>query len=197
MVSARKTYSALVVIILLISSLAGTVLYYTRLVSDNNSKIASLISQIADLTNQISILKAQGQANVASSYLVKALGISEIPAQIGLGGIPPYSHLWIVGTVTNKGLDPAYHAGLVVFGYSANGTVEISMTVPFTSISPGEGGWFGTDAKINDWLSSNGDFSPPQLGNLDTGATANVNIHIFHEGEVSNWTVTPVCANSP
>ena len=197
MAGPRKAYSALVIIILLISSLAGTILYYNGLINDNNSKIASLNSQIADLTKQISILKAQGQANVASSYLVTALGISEIPVQIDLGGIPPYSHLWIVGTVTNKGLDPAYHAGLVVFGYSANGTVEISMTVPLTNMSPGGSMWFGTDAQINDWLSNNGDFSPPQLGNLDQGATANVNIHIFHEGEVTNWTVTPVCANSP
>jgi hypothetical protein len=196
MVSAGKAYSFLVVIILLISALAGTAIYYNGIVNDSNSKIASMNSQIADLNSQIAILKAQGQTNVASPYLITSLGITEIPAEIGLGGIPPYSHLWIKGTVTNRGLDPAYHAGLVVFGYAANGTVEINMTVPLTNVPSGSV-WYGADAQISDWLSSNNEFYPLQFDNLDRGATADVNLHIFHEGSVSNWTVTPVSVDSP
>ena len=36
-----------------------------------------------------------------------------------------------------------------------------------------------------------------QLGNLASKGTTTVEIAIYHEGDVSNWTVTPVWTNTP
>ena len=36
-----------------------------------------------------------------------------------------------------------------------------------------------------------------QLGSLDVGQTANFEIAIYHEGNVTNWTITPVWTNTP
>ena len=190
--------AAVLIAVLFVSAIVGTIFYYNGVVSDNGSKIASLNTRITNLNAQISIL--EGHANIASSYLVTSLGIAEIPAQVGLGGLQSYNHLWISGIVTNRGLSPAYHVGFV-FAYAANGKLEVNITVPLNPLNniPPSGGheWVGTDAKINAWLVDNGDSSSLQLGNLDHGATAEVDIQIFHKDTVSSWTITPVCTNSP
>ena len=67
------------------------------------------------------------------------------------------------------------------------GTLEINMTVPLG------GGMFGTDAavEVGHYIDS------LQLGPLYSGQTDTIAIAIYHEGTVSNWTVTPVWTNSP
>ena len=66
------------------------------------------------------------------------------------------------------------------------------MTVPLN------GGTFGTNAEINSYLEkNNGGVSSLQLGLLYSGQTATIDLNIFHEGYVTNWTVTPVWTNSP
>jgi hypothetical protein len=64
------------------------------------------------------------------------------------------------------------------------------MTVPL------EGGIFGTDNATNAFvLKTYG--NSPTLGVLDGEQTAYIGISIFHEGTVTNWTVTPVWTNYP
>jgi hypothetical protein len=133
------------------------------------------------------------------AYLVTGLGVAEIPAAVGLGGLPPYANLFIEGSVNNTGEGTAFDAGLHVVAYAANGKLEVDMTVPLnpSQPSPVSFGWYVTDTGINAWLKSNGDYSSLQPGSLASGATVDIDTHIFHEGTVTKWTVTPVWTNSP
>ncbi len=182
----KKIISAVALVTILFATVfTGTFVYY-------NSQIANLKMKISSLQAQI--------AEKSSINLVTALGVTEIAAEYGLGGIPPYNHLWIDGTVTNQGGGFVYYTGLHVLAYAANGTLEINMTVPINPLnenSQTNTGWYGTDERIYAYLSSYGDYSSYQRGNLRSGETSDVNIHIFHEGIVSNWTITPVWTNSP
>jgi hypothetical protein len=87
------------------------------------------------------------------------------------------------------GNSTAYNAGLKVEAYSGSGVLEINMTVPFVS-----GYNFGTDSSITSKLSQLG---PAQLGNLTSGQAVMIDSDIYHEGVVTNWTVTPAWTNSP
>ena len=102
----------------------------------------------------------------------------------------PYNWLYIYGTVTNAGGKTAFNAGLHVVAFSNNGTLKINMTVPLTN-----GAEYGTDAATQADASSFGQYSV-QLRNLNSGETATININIFHEGLISNWTIIPVWTNS-
>lgn len=84
----------------------------------------------------------------------------------------------------------AYNAGLKVIAYATSGHIAINMTVPFVN-----GYNYGTN---NATISSVGyDIGPTQLGNLTVGQYAIINLDIYHEGVLVNWTVTPVWTNSP
>lgn len=85
----------------------------------------------------------------------------------------------------------AYNAGLKVIAYAANGILEINMTVPLD-------GAFATDNTIaNSAKSYFSAFYPLRFGNAYVNGNTAVNIDIYHEGVVSNWTVTPVWTNPP
>jgi hypothetical protein len=185
--------SALIVAVLFVSAIAGTIIYCNGVIKDGNSKIASLNGQIADLSSQI--------LNLTSANLVTALGVTEVPYDSPNNFPSPllYNHLFITGSVTNTGEGTAYNAGLHVVAYEANGKVEVNMTVPLdgpenvtgneiTILAP----VFGTNAATqiygNDSL---------QLGELYSGQTASISLGIFHEGTVTNWTITPVWTTAP
>ena len=188
----------------------GTIFYCNGVVNDRNSKIASLNTQItsqdneianqnseiANLTSQISSLErySANQTYLTSANLVVAVAITEVPANVLWASTPfypPYSHLHITGSANNTGEGTAYNAGLHVVAYAADGTLEINMTVPLN------GGPFGTDNAINAYLKSINIYSSPVLGVLYSGQTVTIGVDIFHEGTVTNWTVTPVWTNSP
>ena len=101
---------------------------------------------------------------------------------------PPYNHLYIEGSVTNTGESTAYNAGLHVVAYNSTGTLEINMTVPLTSSGP----WYGAEFGV----SSDFGISSLKLTTLDSGQNMYIEINIFHEGTVTNWTITPVWTNS-
>jgi hypothetical protein len=192
--------SILVEAILFVSVFAATIFYYNGVLTIRNSKIASLNSQIANLNSEITNTNSQisnfkGQlTNLTTAYLATALGATEISTHSVYTTTPlPYKHLYITGSVTNKGEGTAYNAGLHVVGYdvNGNGTLDIDMIVPLGD------GTFGTDSGTAAWVSSNYGSSPTQLGILHSGETATISIAIFHEGTVSNWTLTPVWTNSP
>ena len=180
--------SALIVAVLFVSAIAVTIIYGDRVIKDGNSKIATINGQIANLNSQI--------LNLTSANLVTALGVTEVPYNSPNNYPTPllYNHLYISGSVTNTGEGNAYNAGLHVVAYEVNGKVEVNMTVPLdgpenvtgneiTILAP----VFGTDAATqiygNDSL---------QLGNLYSGQTVPISLGIFHEGTVTNWTITPV-----
>ncbi len=196
---------SVLIAVLFVSSIAGTIFYYRNVVNDKNSKIASLNSQIANqnneiakLTSQISNLTAE-VTNLTSANLVTALGISEVPYDAPNNmGVILFSRLYISGSVTNTGEGTALNAGLHVVAYQTGGgpsfqfdLVEINMTVPLAN-----GASFGTDNATDAFVSNWTGLSSLQLGDLGSGQTATISINIYHEGVVSNWTVTPVWTNS-
>ena len=207
----NKATAALIVAILFVSALAGTIIYYNNILNDKNSKIALLKTQIANLNNetanqnnrianltsQISNLASQvanltGQATKLTpqtANLVTALNVFDGPASTVK--FLPFNCLYTSGSVTNTGKGTAYNAGLQVIAYTSSGILLINMTVPLGNH------WYGTDSTTDVYVSSTGGNGSLQLGSLDNGQTANVILNIFHEGSVSNWTVTPVWTNTP
>ena len=202
-----KAIPVLVVAILFVSAIAGTAFYYNGIVDGGNSKIAlmrsniaNLINEITDLNNEIinqsseianlnsQISNLNGQVTkLTSPNLVTALGINEILSNSSSGGtLAPYNHLEISGTVTNVGESTAFNAGLHIVAYDANGELEINMTVPLDN-----GGSFGTDAATEAYGTSS-----LQLGNSASWQVSTISIAIYHEGTVTNWTLTPVWTNS-
>jgi uncharacterized protein YxeA len=203
----KKTVVIYVMIAILF---AGTIFYYNWVANDRNSQIASLNTQITNHNNEIAnqkneisnltaqVLSLKGQAAklsyLTSANLVTTLGITEVPGSSSsyMGGLVPtpvrFNYLFIEGSVTNTGKGTAYNAGLHVVAYSANGTLEINMTVPLV-----EGASFGSDKATDAYLNVS---SSPTLGALYSEHTADVYVNIFHEGTVSTWTVTPVWTNS-
>ncbi len=188
------------VAIFFVSAIAETMSYYNDAINDRNSKIANLNSEIANLNSQISSLRGQltylsGQVtNLTSAYLLTALGATEVSYNSGHNMTPTtFNHLYITGSVTNTGEGTAYNAGLHIVAYDATGGLDINMTVPLD----GNGEAFGTDSGINAWVSSNFGNSSLQLGLLYSRQTATIALGIFHEGNATNWTVTPVWTNSP
>ncbi|MGA3060715.1 MAG: hypothetical protein ABSD92_10135 [Candidatus Bathyarchaeia archaeon] len=132
-------------------------------------------------------------------YLVTALGVAEVPAGGPYVALPPpYNALYITGSVNNTGEVTAYNAGLHVVAYAADGTLEVNMTVPLDNGASGQNSaWFGADAAINTFLADYSINNSLQLRSLAGGATTAIDITIFHESTVTNWTVTPVWTNLP
>ena len=192
----------LLLAVLFVSAVAGTAIYCNGVITEGNSKIASLNAQIVNLTSKVSGFRGQLAnlssqiLNLTSANLVTSLGVAEVPYNSPNNFPSPllYNHLLITGSITNTGRGTAYNAGLHVVAYAPDGTLEVNMTVPLDSQQNITGNEntdfapvFGTDAKTqiygNDSL---------QLGNLYGGQTSSISLGIFHEGTVTNWTVTPV-----
>jgi len=191
---------AVLIIVFFVSAIAETVSYYNGEISNKKSKIASLNAQIANqnnevanLTSQISNLTAK-VTNLTSANLLASLQVSEVSPMLAesfLAFYTPFYYLFISGNVHNVGVGTAYNAGLHVVAYSATGTLEVNMTVPLAVNVA-----YGTDNATDSIGLTSGDGST-QLGILSSGQTATIELDIFHEGTVSNWTVTPVWTNTP
>jgi hypothetical protein len=194
---------SILITILFVSAIAGNISYYNIVVRTKDSQIASLNKQIANLTSQVSNLTAQA-ANLTfltSANLVTSLGVTEASKTVPkIGGVDfslPYNQLIISGTVTNSGKGTAFNVGLHVVAYTATGALEINRTYPL-------GGTYGSDNATDAYTS--GDYYSPPV-NLGSGQMAMLypppanngpyteELTIFHEGVVSNWTITPVWTN--
>jgi cell division protein FtsB len=204
--NSRKTVSLLIAAALIVSALAGTLVYYNGVVKVENAKKASqeskVLSQKAEtvaLASEVSNLKTEltnlteDAANLTSATLVTSLETHEMTGSASsyMGGLVPtpvpFNYLWIDGSVTNEGRGYAVDAGLHVEAYGANGTLEANVTVPFTGTT------FGSDNATDVYVSKTGGSSSLALEILDSGQTTDVSLNIFHEGVASAWTVTPVC----
>ena len=218
-----KAISVLIAI-LFVSAIAGTIFYYEGKVNISNSKIVSLNNQVANQDSEIANFKSIiTQFNSEAANLSTHLKVSEVtngtsPSQkVYFNGILAYDALYIDGTVINTGNLTAHNAGLKVVAYSADGTLEINMTVPlvagYLAYNPSElitlGSdivYYGTDdvtqayaTVLNNYyenVNPNGSIYSLTLGSLGGGQTALVDVEIIHEGIVANWTVTAVCINS-
>ena len=120
-----------------------------------------------------------------SANLVPSLTTIEYPSS------PPPNLLNISGNVTNTGETTAYNAGLHVVAYTATGTLEINVTVPLAYDETFNQD-FGTRAVGGGLIG--GSYS---VTTLDSGQTVQIFLDIYHEGTVTNWTVTPVWTNTP
>ena len=162
-------------------------IYYFYIITSQGFKIAQLNAQEQTLKVQI--------ANLTIANLTTALQENEIVTSdyVTTKSIP-YNYFCVSGTVANTGGGKAFNAGLHVIAYSAAGIVEINMTFPLS------GGKFGTDSLTDAYVagpqfSSTGSGPSLQLGNLAGGETVEVFVQVFHEGVITNWTVTPVWTN--
>ena len=189
--------AAIAVAVLCVAALAGTLAYYNGTLNDRNQKIALLSRQIAinndqisNLTSQVSKLQSE-IANSTSANLVATLGVNDVGNTSSISR--SYNRLFIEGSVTNNGQGEALNAGLHVSAYAADGTLEINMTVPLTY------GEFGTSGAIYSYICTFDPYctSSQKFENLSSGRSANVNLDIYHEGTVSNWTITPTWTNAP
>jgi hypothetical protein len=177
--------TSILIAMLFVSAIAGTIVYYNNIIANLNNQVSTQIE------------------NLTSANLTSELTITEIPwPNHFLNGtlIPDYyphgfSNLFINGSVTNQGEGIAFNAGLHVSAYTNNDTLAANMTVPLVS-----GGWVhGTDATTNAYVSNYykdylGTF---QLGYFKSGQTVTFDLSFYHEGTVSNWSITPVWTNSP
>lgn len=150
----------------------------------------TLTNQVSYLKNQITNLSAL-IGNLTTANLVTSLGIKAYPS-VTQYGVSYENSLFIVGSVTNTGDGVAYNAGLHVVAYTADGTLEINMTVPLAGM--------GVSYYAANYT------CPAELSTLNSGYgydsysssnSASIGIAIYSEELVSNWTVTPVWTNSP
>ncbi|MGO8805743.1 MAG: hypothetical protein ACLQO7_03935 [Candidatus Bathyarchaeia archaeon] len=191
-VSVHLSAVLVTVVALLATVLAGTVTYHNSVLENKNSKIASLNTKISNLASQVTNLTAKTSQirNLTSANLVTAIGVAEVVNTSRVSRA--YNRLYIEGSVTNNGSGFAFNVGLRVLACAADGTLEINMTVPLTY------GEFGTNAAIYSYIYSFDPYctSSPQFGNLSSGQSAEVNLDIYHDGTVTNWTITPVWTNT-
>ena len=174
----------LAVLLIFVVIFAGVLSYYFYAIFNQDSKIAQLNTKKQNLEGQLT--------NLTTAHLATALQENEIiTSDYAATKSIPYNYLYVSGAVTNTEGGKAFNAGLHVTAFSAEGILEINMSFPLT------GGIFGTNSAIDAYVeSSRGGVSSLQLGNLAGGEPEEVNIQIFHEGVVSNWTVTPVWTNT-
>jgi hypothetical protein len=177
----------LAVSLIFVIILACVSIYYFYTITSHDSKIAQLNTQEQTLKVQIAKLKI---ANLTTALQENEIVTSDYAATKSI----PYNYFYVSGTVINAGEGNAFNAGLHVDAYSAAGTIEINMTFPLS------GGTFGTDSRTDAYVASSqfagiGGGPSLQLGKLAAGETVEVDIQIFHEGVVTNWTVTPVWTN--
>ena len=154
--------SVIVVVLLFVSVME----YYTILLGERDSEIASLEEEISGLKKP---------------DLVTALGISEELSDLAYDENDPttYNHLLISGTVTNMGLGTAVNAGLHVEAVSITGELVINMTVPIAAGSYGLGGNLG----------------PLGLNDLPSKDVGTAQVAIYHKGVLATWDVVPVYDN--
>jgi uncharacterized coiled-coil protein SlyX len=156
----------------LINSKDAEIAAQSNQIASLNATISNLNSMVAALQNQISDLQEKYTAN-----LVTALGANEISSS----NSSVLCHLYISGTVTDTGVTTAYNAGLHINGYASDDTVLINITVPIG---------YGV---YQDGFNANG----TALSTIYPTQSQAAEISIFHNGNLANWTITPVWTNSP
>jgi len=167
----KKIIAGLVSGVVIVAAIfAGLTLYYSNIINEKDTQIASLNAEIASLESEI--------ANLRKPNLVTALGIYESISSLPYDENDPstYNRLLISGTVTNFGLSTAYNSGLHVVAVDVTGEVVVNMTVPIAA------GSYGLE----------GNEGPSTLIDLPSKETGEAQLAIYHKGVASSWTIMPV-----
>ncbi len=211
----RPVIADLIIAVLIVSAIAGTILFDNKGTYD---KSLVNINPQTKTTNGQSLAQEEAPPTELSAILNETV----VKNNLVLVTIPPetpvynvqYDSLWINGSVTNIGQASAVNAGLHVEAYAEDGSLEINMIVPLANAV------YGTDSHTISFISNFadysltlngiviGDYAPSGslplghtgsliFGSLDPGQTVSITLAIYHEGTVSNWTVTPVWTNPP
>jgi hypothetical protein len=188
-------FVAILVVAVLLITLLFTILYYNNIVSDNNSKISALESQVNYLNNEIDGLMektngSSGAGNLTAPSLYTSLGVTEITGTNGLN-----NRLWIQGIVTNLGEGTAFNSGLHITAHSSNGTIVLNITVPLNNNNVVN--YASKEASQSAYVSNGDNYPSYFLTSLAGGGTAVIGINVFHIGTASNWTVTPIWTDIP
>jgi hypothetical protein len=194
----RKAIVTVTIVVLFVVSISGTVLYYQGLLNDKESMISVLEEQVANQSAEISDYQSQVSglenqlASLTSINIVTALGVKEIGNLSGSHAAPnSYYRLFVSGLVTNDGNGTAFNAGLHVVAYDKDAILQINMTVPLIAGS--------TLANFTTVVKIDGSYGNPPLHftNLAGGETTRVEFNIYHQGQLANWTVTPIYSRYP
>jgi hypothetical protein len=196
----KRMATPVLIAILVVGAFVGTIFYF-------NSEIANLNSQISNIKSQLTIVTGQLK-NLTTANVVTSLTATEVPYSYNnYTGHELLNYLYIAGSATNTGRGTAYNTGLHVVAYTATGALEIDMTVPL-----GVGGYgYGVNNSTNALGTTYTPNSPhlsilsPGLGAAPVSTLGSVPgfnsgliaIAIYHEGTVTNWTITPVWTDSP
>jgi hypothetical protein len=192
----KKTGASLLLTLMILLIASITAIYLST--QDNPNKNltseqqANLRNQITNLTQQLTHL-TETTNRLTSTNLSASLNVHEMigATSSSMGGlIPtplPYNYLWITGPVTNTGSGYAYNTGLNVIAYTDDGILAVNITVPLT------GSNYGTDNETNAFVAKTYGNSSFTFRALDGRQTTQVYLNIFHEGLVTNWSITPVC----
>ena len=211
----RPVIADLIIAVLIVSAIAGTLLldnvsYYDKSLININPQTSTAISQN---TAQEGGPAAELSAILNEAVVKNNLVLVTIPPEALIQNVQ-YNALWISGSVTNIGQTLAANAGLHVEACAADGSLKINMTIPLANAV------YGTNDQTTAFISNFADYSLTlngiiignyapsgslalghtgslELGSLDAGQTVNITLAIYHEGTVSNWTVTPVWTNNP
>ena len=152
---------SILIVVLFVSSIAGIVSYYNALLDAEQLKIESLNNEIVNQSNELNNLESEvGHINSEQANITTGLGVTEITNAVQADNLT-YDALFIKGTVVNAGNLTAYNAGLNVVAYSANGTLEINMTVPLVH---GEAIYAGSDPYYGDVIDFGTDNATQALG---------------------------------
>jgi hypothetical protein len=176
----RLAIIAFVVALLLVSVIAGTIVYY-------KPSTLHLVTALNIVEMENNSMNMAMFPEIETTYF--------------------YDCLWIKGSITNTGREMAFNAGLKVVAYDSKGTLQINMTVPFTNGAFGTSDATNTFVLDHHRIGAYTKFEASpwrvdsvgslKLGSLNGGETANVTLAIFHEGTVTSWNVTPVWTTSP
>jgi TolA-binding protein len=131
-----------------------------------NQTIVDLNEQVEDLQGQLQTLRERYTANI-----ITALGVKDMASDDS-----SLRHLFIQGTVSNTGVVAAINAGLQIKGYGSNHEVLIDLTTSFDSYATYQDGFTSTKS----------------LATLAPTQSQSINIAIYHQGTVVDWTITPV-----
>jgi uncharacterized coiled-coil protein SlyX len=153
-----------------INSQAATIAEQGQQISHLNQTVTDLNGQVEDLQGQLQALRERYTANI-----ITALGVKDVSSTNS-----SLRHLFIQGTVSNTGVVAAVNAGLQIKGYGANHEVLIDLTTSLDSYATYQDGFSST----------------PSLATLYPTQSQTINIAIYHQGTVVEWTITPIYENA-
>lgn len=175
------TVAAVVVVaVLVVSVVAGLILYYSNEIANLNSQVENLNGHLHDPY----IVTSLGSA-VLNNFTYSSNGVNVTSIALNLAG-----------TITNTGRGEAYNVGLYVDATDASGATVINVTIPVNYNSTLENSTSKSFSYIPTVILSGENLN---LSNSTLGITQEYycDYAIPCNAAPVNWTITPVCTNFP